>query len=105
MAMPLGIIGACFNNVWDRRDCILLVKRTRDQLDQRGYTAIDIPSLFKFFDSDHDGELNRGEFTRMIESMGIDLSLERIIDLFDKFDLDGGGSIDAIEFIKQVFPR
>ena len=104
MAMPLGIIGATFNNVWTQRDCILLVKRMRDQMDQRGYAAVDIPYVFRLFDSDYDGELSMGDFIRMLESLGITLPPERIIELFDTFDADGGGSIDAIEFIRQVFP-
>lgn len=104
MAMPLGIVGSAFNHVWKQRDCILLVRRTQDQMVQLGYTAIDIPCLFKLFDSDHDGELSRGDFVRMIESMHINLPSERVIELFDTFDSDGGGSIDAIEFIRHVFP-
>lgn len=105
MAIPIGIVGAAFNEVWKRRDCILLVKRTRDQMVQLGYTAVDIPCLFKLFDSDNDGELGRGDFVRMIASMNITLPAERVIQLFDEFDSDGGGSIDAIEFIRHVFPK
>lgn len=104
MAIPLGIIGAAFNNVWKQRDCILLVKRARDQLKEKGYTPLDIPVLFKLFDSDQDGELSRGDFIRMIEGMNISLPTERVIELFDTFDSDGGGTIDALEFIRHVFP-
>jgi hypothetical protein len=105
MAMPLGIVGAAFTNVWKKRDAILLVKRTRDQMQQRGYTAIDIPCLFKIFDSDGDGFLSRSEFKKMIESMSISLPPDRVLALFDTFDSDGGGYIDALEFIRQVFPK
>lgn len=105
MAMPLGIVGAAFTNVWKQRDCILLVKRTRDQMDQLGYTAYDIPLLFKLFDSDKDGELSRGDFVKMIEAMNVNLPTERVIALFDTFDVDGGGSISDLEFIRQVFPK
>jgi hypothetical protein len=80
MAMPLGIVGAAFTNVWRQRDCILLVKRARDQLQSKGYSAIDIPCLFKLFDSDQDGELSRGDFIRMIEAMSISLPTERAIE-------------------------
>lgn len=105
MAIPLGIIGSAFNNVWSQRDCILLVKRARFQLDTKGYTAVDIPCLFKLFDSDNDGELSRIDFIKMIEGMNISLPVERVVELFDTFDTDGGGTIDAMEFIRQVFPK
>jgi len=105
MAIPLGIIGSAFNHVWSQRDCILLVKRARFQLDTKGYTAVDIPCLFKLFDSDNDGELSRIDFIKMIEGMNISLPVERVVELFDTFDSDGGGTIDAMEFIRQVFPK
>lgn len=105
MAMPLGIIGSAFNNVWTNRDCILLVNRARDQLNKRGYAATDIPTLFKLFSSDPDGELTRNDFVQMIEGMNINIPTERCILLFEAFDTDGGGTIDAMEFIRQVFPK
>jgi hypothetical protein len=108
MAIPLGIIGATFNNIWKERDCILLVKRCRDQMDERGYTAKEIPQLFDLFcssDDSSEAELSRGDFVRMIESMHISLPTERVISLFDTFDINGTGSIDALEFIRHVFPR
>jgi len=105
MAIPLGIVGAAFTNIWKQRDCLLLVQRTKDQMDQRGYTAHDLPCLFKLYDSDHDGELSVADFLKMIEAMNINLPQERVIELFETFDTDGGGSIDCAEFIRQIFPK
>merc|ERR1711979_184839 len=103
MAMPLGIIGAAFTKIWKERDCILLVQRTRKQMDQWGYGPFDMPMLFDSFDSDKDGELDLKDFQNMIETMHIGLSTERAIELFETFDADGGGSIDALEFVRWVF--
>jgi len=105
MAMPLGIAGAAFTSIWGKRNCIILVKRTRDQMDQLGYTAVDIPSLFQLFDSDNDGELGKADFVKMFDAMNIKLKTELVLQLFEEFDADGGGSVDAIEFIRQVFPK
>lgn len=105
MAMPLGIAGAAFTSIWSKRNCIILVKRTRDQMDQLGYSAVDIPSLFQLFDSDNDGELGKADFVKMFDAMNIKLKTEMVLQLFEEFDADGGGSVDAIEFIRQVFPK
>merc|ERR1712083_493685 len=63
-----------------------------------------MPMLFDYFDSDKDGELDLQDFQFMIESMHIGLSNERAIELFETFDADGGGSIDALELVRHVFP-
>ena len=41
----------------------------------------------------------------MFDAMNIKLPTEKVLELFEFFDADGGGSIDAIEFIRQVFPK
>jgi len=104
MAMPLGIVGNSFMQVWQERDTLLLMHRTRERLIQWGYTASDIVVLFKVFDKDNSGELDIGEFSRMIKKMKLGLSDERILELFRIFDDDGSGTIDDKEFVKTVFP-
>merc|ERR1711964_836116 len=105
MAMPLGIIGSCFNNVWVDRDRILLMQRTRDRLRQWGFNAADIPELFKLVDRDGDGGIALQEFQRLIRHMRIGLSEERIVQLFETFDSDDSGTIDLYEFVRCLFPR
>jgi len=105
MAMPIGIIGNAFTQIWKDRDRILLMVRTHDRLVQWGYKASDMILLFEHFDENHDGELGLPEFTRMIEAMQIGLEGERIVELFDVFDMDHSGGIDDKEFVKGLWPN
>lgn len=104
MAMPLGIVGQMFSQVWEQRDRILLMKRTRAALIQWGYQAHDIPMLFDLFDTDGDGYLTLQEFQQMIEFLDIGMSRSRVGRLFDTFDVDGGGTVSDAEFVRGLFP-
>jgi hypothetical protein len=104
MAMPLGIIGSAFNMVWSDRDRILLTQRTRKRLTQWGYTADDVMVLFKFMDSDGDGELCIQDFDRLMRHMRLGLNKERVFQLFNTFDQDGSGTVDPEEFVRVFFP-
>jgi len=104
MAMPLGIIGQAFTQVWSDRDRILLMRRTKDRLLQWGYKATDIPVLFRSFDADGNGELDMSEFLDMMKEMRLGLKDERVIELFQSFDSDCSGSVDDREFVKSLFP-
>lgn len=104
MAMPIGIIGQAFNDVWKDRNKILLLQRTRDRLGQWGYAATDIPVLFANFDVDKTGELDFSKFRDMLDTMNLGLSKARVVELFNIFDTDGGGSIDAGEFLTVLYP-
>lgn len=104
MAVPLGIVGQAFKQVWEDRDRILLVKKTQAALVQWGYTANDIPLVFSIFDGLGEGELCLADFRRMMTQMRIGLNDERIIELFHSFDKDGSGYVDDKEFVRSVFP-
>merc|ERR1711924_167811 len=69
MAMPLSIIGSIFTNVWEDRDRIMLMKKTRTRLAQWGFTVEDIPALFMKFDNSGSGEIDLAAFLDMIQSM------------------------------------
>lgn len=103
-AMPIGIIGNAFTAVWQDRHRILLVMRMRDRLENNGYQACDFPSLFRHFNAKGDGELNLGEFMEMMKEMRIGLKPDRIVELFESLDKDGGGGIDDREFVRALFP-
>merc|ERR1711874_350023 len=104
MAIPFGIVGGSFNRVWEDRDRLLLMQRTRDRLRQWGYTPQDIPELFYAFDMNKNGDLSLKEFCKMLSEMQLGISEERIVALFQTFDVDGSGSIDAREFVRALFP-
>lgn len=104
MAMPVGIVGHAFAEVWSDRDFILLSYRTKAKFASWGYAPHDVPALFSIFAEDGSGELQLSEFKAMLTEMRIGLKDTKIIDLFEALDEDGGGSIDDREFVKRVFP-
>lgn len=104
MAMPLGIIGQAFTEVWDNRDMLLLRGKTKDLLRQWSYKAKDIPLLFKHFNQSGSPSLTQDEFVEMIKQMRIGLSHARAAELFECFDLDDDGTLEASEFVKALFP-
>merc|ERR1740121_1149726 len=104
-AIPLGIIGNAFNDVWKDRDRVLLMQRARNGMMLAGYSAKDVEKLFRIFDKDRDGMLNPKEFSWMIEGMRLGLTTERVYELYELFDGDGSGGIDEQEFVKGLFPE
>lgn len=105
MALPLGIVGNAFSQVWADRDRLLLIKRTRHRLDQSGYSAADIPDLFHLFDDDKDGMLSYIEFKHMIEDMHVVLDGDRVLRLFTTLDKNNTGSVDDESFVQALFPK
>ncbi|CAE8631885.1 unnamed protein product [Polarella glacialis] len=105
MAIPLGIVGKAFGSVWDDRDRLLLMHRTRVRFLSGGYRAQDIPEMFFSFDMDQNGSLCLPEFVNMMQQMEIDVSGGRVLKLFKAFDEDGSGDIDDQEFVRTLFPN
>jgi hypothetical protein len=105
MAVPLGIVGNAFTQTWNDRDRILLMRRTREALIQWGYTAYDIPVLFRLSDDDDDGEIDINEFRNLLRRMGVGFNDDRIYQLFNLFDTNGSGAIDDREFVLALFPN
>lgn len=104
LSIPVGIIGTAFSNVWEDRDRVLLAQRTRIRLQEMNLSASDVPSLFLYFDHDHDGVLSLKEFRSMISTMNIDLGKQRVNELFCLLDQDRSGSVSDEEFVRAVFP-
>merc|ERR1711870_45985 len=46
-----------------------------------------------------------GEFRDMVQEMGLGLTKARVVELFELFDDDGSGGVDAKEFVKTLFPN
>mmetsp|Transcript_169720 Transcript_169720/g.544670 ORF Transcript_169720/g.544670 Transcript_169720/m.544670 type:complete len:636 (-) Transcript_169720:37-1944(-) len=104
MAMPLGIIGYTFTQIWKDKDRILLISTTRERLDQWGYSAKHIRELFKIVDDNDNGELDIDEFKDLIKKLRIGLQEQSVVMLFNFIDKDGGGTIDDEEFVRAIFP-
>ncbi|CAK0877011.1 unnamed protein product [Prorocentrum cordatum] len=105
MAVPIGIIGSTFNQVWNARDYSLLLSKTRKKVHQWGYTADDIHALFKAAGhSDDTGVLELDDFCELVKEMKIGLSEDRVIALFHHMDKEGSGALDAAEFARAIFP-
>uniref|UniRef100_A0A7S0B8X7 EF-hand domain-containing protein n=1 Tax=Pyrodinium bahamense TaxID=73915 RepID=A0A7S0B8X7_9DINO len=104
MAMPIGIIGNAFTEMWKDRDRILLNHRFQDRIVQCGYTARDITVLFSQFDINGDGELDMSEFVTMVGEMQLGIQEARAVQLFESIDKDGSGAIDSREFVRSFFP-
>lgn len=104
MAIPIGIVGKAFATVWDDRDRLLLMYRTRSRFLSSGYKASDVPAMFFSFDTDGDGQLSLDEFLAMMTQLQIEISGARLVELFQTFDGDGSGAIDDHEFVRTLFP-
>lgn len=104
MAMPIGIIGHIFTDVWQRRDRILLCRKMQAILLVWGYKVQDIPTLFSIFDSKETGALDYQDFRRMMHQMQLGLTNERISALFQSIDISGNGGIEEAELVKALFP-
>lgn len=105
MAVPLGIVGGSFSRVWEDRDRLMLIRRTRIKLLQCGYGPKDILELFYLYDSNKSGELDLGQFNRMISDMQLGIGTERVVNLFKTFDSDGSGKVDDEEFVRALYPK
>ncbi|CAJ1340716.1 unnamed protein product [Effrenium voratum] len=104
MAMPISVLGNAMTHAWADRSRILLMTRTRQRLKNYGYEASDMPSLFRKFDSNGNGELTMDEFCDMIEKMNVGMRASEAEELFELFDTDASGGIDDKEFMKALFP-
>merc|ERR1712187_189597 len=89
-------------------------QRARNRLVQRGYKAKDIPKFFQIYathvselglQEEEEVSLDLQDFRRMILEMQIGLSEDRIVQLFQLFDADGGGTVEPEEFVRVLFPK
>merc|ERR1712217_555210 len=64
MAIPFGIVGNAFSQVWDDRDRLLVMKRFRSAFLQGGFSAQAFEDVFRIFDEDGTGSLDLDEFSQ-----------------------------------------
>ncbi|CAE8622379.1 unnamed protein product, partial [Polarella glacialis] len=105
VSIPLAIIGDGFREVWSHRDCIMLLKRTKEKLFKWGYKAGDIPVIFGLFDLNGNGELDYKGFETTLTEMGFGFTKQRTVQLFDLFDVNKSGTVDSAEFVRTFYPE
>ena len=67
-------------------------------------SAQDVKSIFRKFDKNGDGHLDRSEIKQMLQSSGKNASDQEVEQMFRQGDADGDGLIDIQEFTMLMFP-
>ena len=78
----------------DRSSGVPISVQLRTMLSQNLVRVID---LFRDWDEDANGLIDRSEFQRGMVALGVEASAEEAGRLFDEFDKDGGGTIEYAE--------
>jgi len=105
MAIPIGIVGNAFSQVWGDRDRLLVMRRFRDAFLLEGYTAIAVQDLFLAFDADGSGELDIEEFGLLLQTMQVKMSANRVCMLFQALDKEGQGRISLEALVDGIVPK
>jgi len=105
MAMPLGIVGNAFSEVWADRDRLLVMKRFRSAFLQGGFTLRALQDVFAIFDGDGSGTLDLDEFSLMLSTIQMNVSEERVGMLFAALDKDGSGAVEVEELVAALVPK
>jgi Ca2+-binding EF-hand superfamily protein len=67
-------------------------------------SAQDVKSIFRKFDKNGDGHLDKSEIKQMLQSSGKNASDQEVEQMFRQGDADGDGLIDIQEFTMLMFP-
>lgn len=105
MAIPIGIVGHAFSQVWADRDRLLVMHRFRDAFLGGGFTIKSIQEIFNMFDEDDSGELDIEEFSLMLKTMQLHMDDERICMLYQNLDTEGVGRITLESLIDGLVPK
>merc|ERR1712178_516749 len=105
MAMPIGIVGNAFSQVWEDRDRLPVMKRFRNAFLQEGLTLQTFQEIFSIFDEDGNGTLDTEEFGLMLKTMQLNMSEERVNMLYHALDTDGVGYITLQALIDNLVPK
>lgn len=104
MAMPIGIVGSTFSQVWSDRHRLLLTRRMRDSLEQMGYTSSDILEIFAVIGTKKEGEMTLREFHKLLDTMNVGLDTASIRHYFLACDRDQRGTITKNSVFQQLYP-
>jgi len=104
MAIPIGIVGKAFSNVWEDRDRLYMLCHIRDRVVQTGITPDELFLMFDELDRNKDGLVCLNEFRRMFKLLNIPIGDRMCERIFAKLDADGEGTIDFEEMFVGMFP-
>lgn len=105
MAMPIGIVGNAFSEVWSDRDRLLAVERFRSAFAQGGLRLQALKDIFGIFDEDDNGHLDVKEFGLMLNTMQMNISEERVSTLYQVLDRHGEGHITLEALVNGLGPK
>ena len=57
-----------------------------------------IREAFNMFDEDHSGDIDKREFSKLVATLGLEISEKKANEMMKEMDKDGSGSIDYDEF-------
>ena len=57
-----------------------------------------IREAFNMFDEDHSGDIDKREFSKLVATLGLEISEKKANEMMREMDKDGSGSIDYEEF-------
>eukprot|EP00928_Gymnodinium_smaydae_P002297 TRINITY_DN10814_c0_g1_i1.p1 TRINITY_DN10814_c0_g1~~TRINITY_DN10814_c0_g1_i1.p1 ORF type:complete len:524 (-),score=42.23 TRINITY_DN10814_c0_g1_i1:84-1655(-) len=104
MAIPIGIVGNSFSQIWEDRERLLLFFRIRDRIVRAGHSAEDMMAIFKEADDDGDGVLSLDEFIEMLQSMDIAVPSELARKVYDTFYGASEGMVEFTHLLQEIFP-
>ena len=68
------------------------------------HAQVRVIDLFRDWDADSSGQVDRKEFARVLPALGLEVSEAEGRQLFDMFDPDRSGTIELNEFLASVSP-
>ena len=63
-------------------------------------SSVELERVFRAFDADHSGTIDREELKKGLASLGAAVSEQTIEDMFSMLDKDGDGSVEYMEFAR-----
>lgn len=90
-------------NAWEKFDSDMIIKLLRVKLDGRiqGQSNA-LRNAFRHFDKDGSGKIDAGELQEVLDTFGLFVPIEQCGMLINKFDPDGSGCIDFVEFVHTL---
>ena len=105
LAIPIGIIGGSFSDVWGQRNKIVELEKMRRRLAVAGSGPAQLAMAFNKFDKDCSGHMEFNEFKDLIAYLKLDLQEGVCRELFRAINASGTGNISRKEFQYALFPN